>query len=197
MSKFFRQLKRSLRQAADTEWRKQTGRRDWKYELFELRCSFMDTFFYSWFTSLVVFYENCERMVQWFPILWKDRNWDDSYILNILQHKIRFTREVVSEHGYYVDSRKYARQMKVAELLLERLQDSNKYVEKDWEDHFKLYPRRIYLNNSNEDISFPAQDDKQYSKNVRRMMDKEEYMWNQDFKYLCEYMRKHLRKWNN
>lgn len=196
MSRFFRQLKRSLRQAADTEWRKRTGNRDWKYELFELRCSFMDTFFYSWFTPLTVWYESCERVIQWIPVLWKDRDWVDNYIFMILRYRIKRARYSTENHSYYANAEIYAKQMRIAELLLERLENSHEYVDQEWEEHIRLYPPRDCV--KNEDGSYTLADlSKESSRDAKRLMDKEEYMWNQDFNYLMKHMRKHVRKWGN
>lgn len=196
MSKFFRQLKRSLRQAADTEWRKRTGKRDWKYELFELRCSFMDTFFYSWFTPLTVWYESCERIVQWIPILWKDRDWVDNYIFMILRYRISRARYSMENYSYYANADMYSKQMRLAELLLERLEDSNKYVEQDWDNHFKQWPSSRCIVDDNGIMHFAGYKPGE-AEDTKRIGKKEEYMWNQDFNYLMKHMRKHVRKWGN
>lgn len=196
MSKFFRQLKRSINQAINTEYRKRTGKRDWKYELSELKYAFLETVLYSWLTPLTVFYESCERVVQWVPVLWKDRDWVDNYIFMILRYRIKRARHNMTEYSYYANADEYSRQMRIAELLLQRLEDSNKYVEHDWEEHFKLYPyERCFI----DDKGFMHS--KGYKpgekEDVKRINDKEEYMWQQDFNYLMNHMRKHVRKWGS
>ena len=199
MSKLGRQLIRSIKQASNTIYRQNTGKRDWKYEWFELQCAFLDTVVYSWLTPIEVFYENCVRIIRWIPILWKDRNWSDQRILTILRHKIRFTREVVSKYGHYVNSDKYAQQMLVAETLLERLENPEQYTKLDWEEHRLKWPHDSWDNCiENEDGSFtlPSLSEEE-SKNVKRMMKKAEYMWNQDMEYFCKIFKKHIRKWND
>lgn len=36
------------------------------------------------------------NLIKWFPIIWRDRNWDNSFILNILKFKIS---DMSKEHG--------------------------------------------------------------------------------------------------
>lgn len=198
MSRLFRQLRRSLRQAANTEWRKRTGKRDWKYELFELKCAFMDTMVYSWLTPIIVFQESVERVIGWLPVIWNDRDWIEGYIFTILQYRIKRARESMVKHSYYALADEYGRQMRVAELLLERLRNSDNYVEQDWKEHFERWPSRWgdCKVDDNGTMTFKERSDEE-SKDVKRISDKEEYMWQQDFGYLTKHMRKHIRKWGH
>lgn len=195
MSKLFRQLKRSLNQAINTEYKKQTGKRDWKYELSEIKYAFLETMLYSWVTPIQVFWESLYRIAGWLPILWKDRDWIDGNIFLILRYRIKRARDSMA-FSYYANADEYARQMRIAELLLERLQDSNKYVEEDWEQHWKQWPSSRSCDIDEKGV-VSWKDSPEQSKDVKRMMTKEEYMWQQDFKYLCNHMRKHIRKWGN
>ena len=34
------------------------------------------------------FITSCHNLIKWFPTIWNDRDWDDSFILKILQKKI-------------------------------------------------------------------------------------------------------------
>ena len=38
------------------------------------------------FYSLIYGIKNC---IKWFPIVWKDRNWDELYIYMLLQFKLK------------------------------------------------------------------------------------------------------------
>ena len=33
--------------------------------------------------------QGIKNLIKWFPIIWKDRNWDDSFIFDILQFKLQ------------------------------------------------------------------------------------------------------------
>ena len=37
------------------------------------------------------FIEGIKNLIKWFPIIWKDRNWDHSYIYEILKFKLKKT----------------------------------------------------------------------------------------------------------
>jgi hypothetical protein len=41
------------------------------------------------------FLTNCHNIIRWTPTLWKDRDFDEWYILNILQKKIEFQRKEI------------------------------------------------------------------------------------------------------
>lgn len=198
MSKFFRTLKRSLKSLKTTEYARNTRKRDWKYARFELWSNFLDTFFYSWFNPIKVFYESCKRVIGWLPIIWKDRDWIDNNIFMILQYRLKRARESMIKYSYYANSEEYGRQMRVAELLCERLQDSTKYTEFEWDEHYKKWPQRFGRCIENEDGSITlAPPIPGESEDAKRIFNKEEYMWLQDFDYLTKYMRKHVRKWGH
>ena len=55
------------------------------------------------------FYRSIANVIRWLPTIWKDRDWDDSYILNILQTKLRFQSEYLAKNSqhYYVGNDVY------------------------------------------------------------------------------------------
>lgn len=190
MSKLGRQLIRSIKQAANTVYRQDTGKRDWKYEWFELKYAALNTLVYSWLTPITVWYESVVRILKWIPILWEDRHWDWNRILVILEHKIRFTRECIGKYDRHVSAQQDCIDMKRAEFVLRRLQDPNQYIEQDWAEHWARWPSRGIFS----DLPF-SPPTKEESKDVRRMMEKENYMWRQDMDWLCRHFKKHMQGW--
>ena len=41
------------------------------------------------------FLTGCKNVIRWCPTIFKDRDWDNWYILNILQKKIEFQKEML------------------------------------------------------------------------------------------------------
>ena len=72
----------------------------------------------SWFYD---FKYGIENLINWFPVVWKDRNWDHVYIYNILRHKLHLTEQQIRIHGHHVDKDKDADNIKVCVNLLDRL----------------------------------------------------------------------------
>lgn len=65
------------------------------------------------------------KIVRYSKILWNDEDYDHAYILKLLQHKIKLTREHITQHGIVQDAPIIAKQMRYAEFLIQRLLDDN------------------------------------------------------------------------
>jgi hypothetical protein len=68
-------------------------------------------------------YQGIKNLIYWFPIIWKDRNWDQFYIYEILKHKLKIQAEYLSEKDTFVSSQQSARNMRICVSLIEKLQD--------------------------------------------------------------------------
>lgn len=70
-----------------------------------------------WFNNLV---DNVHNLIDWFPVIWRDRHWDDYYITKVLQRKIELQREYIVKHNRHtsVDEDNYW--MTVVLNLIER-----------------------------------------------------------------------------
>lgn len=63
---------------------------------------------YSWFERKIEFpYKDfktgIKNLIKWLPIVWKDRDWDDAYILYVLKFKIKNTRDRILKNNIIVD----------------------------------------------------------------------------------------------
>jgi hypothetical protein len=65
--------------------------------------------------------DGLSNIVRWIPTLYRDRDWDDSFILTILQKKIEHQREYLSKYSWSVDSERYMRDMTRVLNLIERV----------------------------------------------------------------------------
>ena len=75
-----------------------------------------------WFFShdIIDIYYNIRRIISWIPILWKDRNFDYSYLYIIMQFKISHMRKR-AECNITTTSMRDAKYMKICEKLLDIL----------------------------------------------------------------------------
>jgi hypothetical protein len=62
-----------------------------------------------------------KRFFVWFPILWKDEDWDSAYLFEIMRFKISRIRKEVEKNKRHIGYEKDVRDMKVAEELLNRM----------------------------------------------------------------------------
>lgn len=61
-----------------------------------------------------------KRFIVWFPILWKDEDWDSAYLFEIMRFKISQIRKEIDINKRHVGYEIRVREMKVAEELLAR-----------------------------------------------------------------------------
>jgi hypothetical protein len=51
-----------------------------------------------------IFSTGIRNLIKWFPIIWKDRDYDKSFILDVLLFKMKNTRDFIRDYGYVEDS---------------------------------------------------------------------------------------------
>ena len=69
------------------------------------------------------FLTSCNNIIKWFPTIWNDRDWDDSFILKILQKKIEFQRKELVNANRHTRIEEDNRDMTLALNLLERVNE--------------------------------------------------------------------------
>jgi len=62
---------------------------------------------------------------KWLPVIWKDRDWDDFYIFEVLKYKIKNTADYTEKKQRFVGWEKEVRYMRICVKLIERLQDEH------------------------------------------------------------------------
>jgi hypothetical protein len=105
----------------------------------------------------------------WFPIIWKDRNWDSHYIFEIMMHKIKAQSEYIGSRDIHTRAKRDAQIMMTCVRLMEKVQDEfysgeysdyhktkhwfedvpgkegyssweSRILEENFDDYFKKYP---------------------------------------------------------
>jgi hypothetical protein len=75
------------------------------------------------------FYRRVKNVLRWLPTIWKDRDWDNSYITEILIKKLELTRDFyLSDKAHSVKAGNIAREIQDAIERLHMTRDS-------WEFH--------------------------------------------------------------
>ena len=127
--------------------------------------------------------QGLRKIWEWLPIVWYDRDWDQSFLLEVMAHKLERMAELHRLHGHLMNSGKTARQCAVAGQLCRRmLRDS--YImtyevdDEDWAPELGPWQHR------RSGVSFSKK---------RKFYD--EYMAAQDLELLTKMMRRHMRKW--
>ena len=76
------------------------------------------------------FYRRVKNVLRWLPTIWKDRDWDDSYINEILIRKLEFTRDFyLSDKPYSSEAKRTADEIQEAISRLHQTKDSWDFYE--------------------------------------------------------------------
>lgn len=88
------------------------------------------------FYSLIYGIKNC---IKWFPIVWKDRNWDELYIYMLLQFKLKNMEMNFQKYGMSDDNDEIMQQLKKSSELCDRLINYD-YDEDALHPFYQKYP---------------------------------------------------------
>ncbi len=158
--------------------------------------------------------DGVSNIIRWMPTLYKDRDWDDSYILQLLQKKIEYQREYLVKANRHTRLDEDNYWMTVTLNLIER--ELKEYYNTEYNDYIK----EDLVFNDDRTIDFKLVEDNseaylyKYRTALRRMI-KENYMdvkdkmkngkslafilalYNQErcHRLLYKILERHLRRW--
>jgi hypothetical protein len=79
-----------------------------------------------WFLN---FTRGIKSLIDWLPVIWKDRHWDDTYVFEILKHKIELQREYLVKSNRHTRIEADNRDMTNVLNLIERVQQEYYAIE--------------------------------------------------------------------
>jgi hypothetical protein len=75
------------------------------------------------------------NLIKWFPVIWKDRDWDDHYIFEVFKFKLEKQSKYIKEKGFHVNSELDAKRRMLCVKLMEKVQEEFYIMEyMDYED---------------------------------------------------------------
>ena len=69
------------------------------------------------------FFEGVKNLIKWFPVIWKNRDWDHTYIYDVLKFKLEQQAEYIGGHNRHVSAKRDAEIMLLCTRLIEKLHD--------------------------------------------------------------------------
>lgn len=134
------------------------------------------------------FFKRVYNLYRWFPIIWKDQDWDDHFIFEILKFKLKNQAEYIGKKGIHVSAERDAEIMMLCVRLIDKVQseyygteyfnyheteikfiDSESHpgsyemdiieISEHFDDYFKKYPR-IYKQIMNAEKTIFKKEDK-------------------------------------
>lgn len=110
----------------------------WVYKKKDEWPSWIEKIFDLWFvpkTFLRDFFIFLQKLKVWIPVIWKDRDWDDSYIFEIIKTKLITQRKCLVENNRHTGISETNRDITICLNLIERFQQS--YYEIEYFDYYE------------------------------------------------------------
>ena len=82
------------------------------------------------------FFKRIYNLYRWFPIIWKDQDWDDHYIFEILKFKLKNQAEYIGYHNRHTRAKRDAEIMMLCVRLIEKVQDD--WYGCEYQDYHKI-----------------------------------------------------------
>jgi hypothetical protein len=81
------------------------------------------------------FKRGVKNLIYWFPIIWKDRNWDSHYIFEIMKHKLSGQADYIGRRDLHTRAQQDARRMRLCVKLMGLVQDE--FYSTEYSDYHK------------------------------------------------------------
>lgn len=81
------------------------------------------------------FFKRIRNLYRWFPIIWKDQDWDDWYIFEILKFKIRNQADYIGYHDRHMRAKRDAEIMYTCYRLMDDVQ--NEFYSSEYFDYYE------------------------------------------------------------
>ena len=84
------------------------------------------------------------NLIIWFPVIWKNRDWDYCFLYKIMKKKLEMMENLQRFHGHHVDDVAMANQMKACIVLIDRLIEDD-YNSICFDDYFNKWGHPYYV----------------------------------------------------
>ena len=141
------------------------------------------------------------NIIAWFPIIWRDRDWDHWYVYEILCFKLKRMEKLFRKYGHAVESESIADQIKEVIVGLDRLVEDDyctdlySTIRKRWgELEFAETGKDGYSTLKATKVK-TKEDEESYSTAIRECVKLEEKAIQEDLALVFDTMRDNIRSW--
>lgn len=86
--------------------------------------------------SIRNFFKSINNLIYWFPIIWKDRDWDSHYIWEILKHKLTKQANSIAKNNNHTRAQYDAQKMRLCVRLIDKIQEE--YYNMEYMDYHDI-----------------------------------------------------------
>lgn len=158
--------------------------------------------YYDWIhVPIIRFKASIENLISWFPIIWRDRDWDHWYFFKLLHFKLQRMEKCIRE-GHYEGCESDADDIQICVEALSRLIEDD-YCTEEWDEIHKKWGEMKFIPCSDrpncsimtfENIK-TEEDEKEHSKDIKRVAEKEEEEIKGDIYITFEVIKDNVLKW--
>lgn len=69
-----------------------------------------------------MFFRKLKNLWRWFPVIWKDEDWDDYYIFEILKFKLKNQAKYIGDRDFHTRAKRDAEIMNLCVHLIDKVQ---------------------------------------------------------------------------
>jgi hypothetical protein len=75
------------------------------------------------------FVNGIKNLIRWFPTIWKDRDWDDHFIWEIMMKKITFQSDYIGKRDFHTRAKRDAEIMMTCVRLMGKVREEHYHME--------------------------------------------------------------------
>lgn len=166
-------------------------------------------FKWGWWNPRTAWYKikyGVGNLIQWFPLIWNDRDWDYIYWIEMNIKKLKRMENLIRNKGIHLYNVRDADNIHLAILALKRIHEDN-YHDNAFKIHNKKYGKlRTEMVPCNDgtgcskmifhrDKAITKKDQECERKASRRLIKHSQYMQKQDLEYATKIINKYLFTW--
>jgi hypothetical protein len=93
------------------------------------------------------FLHKIKNLWRWFPVIWKDKDWDQYYIYEILKFKLKNQAKYIGDRDIHTRAKRDAEIMMLCVRLIDKIQ--NEYYDMEYLDYQKTKINFVPIENTN------------------------------------------------
>jgi hypothetical protein len=94
-----------------------------------------------------MFFRKVKNLWRWFPVIWKDKDWDQYYIYEILKFKLKNQAKYIGDRDFHTRAKRDAEIMMLCVRLIDKIQ--NEYYNMEHLDYENTEYNFIPIENTN------------------------------------------------
>lgn len=92
------------------------------------------------------FFKKIKNLIRWFPIIWKDEDWDDYYIFEILKFKLKNQAKYIGNRDCHTRATRDAEIMRLCVRLIDKIQ--TEYYGCEYQDYHESEFNWVEIDNN-------------------------------------------------